>query len=388
MGKMHYPLEKGLAIKMNEAIIFKIKDSVDLFLSNETYLMAYYMNTRQRKSFKVNRETIHLLEIIDGERNVSEIKTIMNTKYNVSSKLVEKVLEVMLINRIITEVYNGSDNIMSKKDQKRYARQINYFSEFLGSEKEGVIAQKKLYDARVIIFGVGAVGGDIAIELAMAGVGNIVLFDFDEVEESDISRHMYYKKKYIGMKKVEVLARELQKINSELKVEIICESMKPESDVEKLILSANFVVNTMDEPYIGYTSSKISRICVKHKTSHYIAGGFDAHLASTGELIIPYVTPCVECYVSHFKETLKGWKPQKHPVKTRYKEIGGLATLSLFSTSYACIEIIKYIAGLVLMENSYKVRGEFLFQDMSLTYLNVKKNSNCPICGGVSINES
>ena len=56
--------------------------------------------------------------------------------------------------------------------------------------------------------------------------------------------------------------------------------------------------------------------------------------------------------------------------------------MSLFSSSYACIEIIKYITGLVQMEDSYKIRGEFLFHDMSLTYLNVKKNPECPICGG------
>lgn len=388
MGKKHYLLEKKLVLKMNEKIVFKIKDSVDLFLSNETYIMAYYMNTRRRKSFKVNAETVNLLETIDGQKNVSEIKKIMKTKYDVNPDFVEKVLETMQRNRIITEVYNNLDIIICKKDQERYTRQINYFSEFLGSEKDGLLAQKKLFDSRIIIFGIGAVGGDIAIELAMAGVGNIVLFDFDGVEESDESRHMYYKKKYIGMKKVDALAEELRKINSDLKVEVVCESMKPESNVEKLILSADFIVNTMDEPYIGYTASKISRICVKHKIAHYIAGGFDAHLASTGELIIPYVTPCVECYAEHFKETLKDWKPQKHPVKTRYREIGGLSALSLFSSSYACIEIIKYIAGLVLMENSYKIRGEFLFHDMSLTYLNVEKNPKCPVCGGVFVNES
>ena len=32
-----------------DTLIYKVKDSVDLFLSNESYLMAYYMNTRQRK---------------------------------------------------------------------------------------------------------------------------------------------------------------------------------------------------------------------------------------------------------------------------------------------------------------------------------------------------
>lgn len=222
----------------------------------------------------------------------------------------------------------------------------------------------------------------------MAGVGNIVLYDFDKTDFSDVARHMYYKEKNMGEAKIEALAVELKRINSKIKVQLINESMKPETAVEELIQSADFVVNTMDEPYIGYTASKISRICVKHRIAHYIAGGFDAHLASTGELIIPYITPCVECYATHFKETLKGWKPKTHPVKSRYTEIGGLSSMSLFSASYACIEIIKYIAGLVSMENSFKIRGEFLFHDMSLTYLNVEKNPDCPVCGGVLLNES
>ena len=33
------------------------------------------------------------------------------------------------------------------------------------------------------------------------------------------------------------------------------------------------------------------------------------------------------------------------------------------------------------MEDSYKVRGEFLFDTMELTYLNVQKNKLCPVCG-------
>ena len=43
---------------INDNNIYKIKDSVDLFLSNESYILAYFMNTRQKKCFKVNEETI------------------------------------------------------------------------------------------------------------------------------------------------------------------------------------------------------------------------------------------------------------------------------------------------------------------------------------------
>ena len=49
---------------IKDSAIYKIKDSVDLFLSNESYILAYFMNTRQRKSFKVNKETIHCKRLI------------------------------------------------------------------------------------------------------------------------------------------------------------------------------------------------------------------------------------------------------------------------------------------------------------------------------------
>lgn len=364
--------------------IFKVKDSVDLFLSDEKYIMAYYMNSRQRKSFRVNKEMIYLIELLDGKKSVGEIESIMKKNYDVDSKSIESVIKNLNDNRIITEIY-FDNTILAFEEQNRYTRQINYFTEFLGGEREGIIAQKKVMDSHIIIFGCGAIGGGIAIELAMAGVNSFTLYDFDIVEKSDISRHIYYHEEYIGMPKVEALKRVILSINPNCNIICMNFSMKPSDNIEKVVSSGDFIVNTLDEPYIGYTSSKISRICIKYNLPHYIAGGFDAHLASTGEIIIPFVTPCVECYSGYFKIKLKGWKPSKHPVKTRYKEIGGLASMSLFSVSYAVIEILKYITGIINIREEYKIRGELLFQNLSITYLNVNKNSKCPICGEGSL---
>ena len=363
-----------------QSTIYKIKDSVDLFLSDDKYLTSYFMNTRQRKTFKVNEWTVHLLEEIDGNKTTTELEQILNEKYKVDPSDIDTILELMEKNRIITKIEDNFD-ILPQYDQERYDRQINYFSEFFPKENDGLLAQKKLMNSKIIIFGCGAVGGAIAEELAMAGVQDITLFDYDSVEASDTSRHMYYKVGTEEKLKTEVLKDRIHEIDSRIQVTCINDSMKPDSDVENLIVGMDFVVNTLDEPYIGYTSSKISRICVKHNIAHFIAGGFDAHLASTGEIIIPYVTPCVECYAGHFKKTLAGWKPKKHPVVQRYREVGGLASMTLFSASFACVEIIKYLAGLVNMDNSYKVRGELLFSNLELTYLKVEKNPNCPICG-------
>lgn len=371
---------------MDKDSIIKIKDSVDLFLSNGRYLMVYYINTRQKKSFRVNTEMIHLLENIDGEKDIEALINMMHNQYDVDPQYTSQIIQKLQDNRIITEI-NVNQSILPSNIIEKYSRQINYFSEFLNSELDGIIAQKKIMDSHILIFGCGAIGGNIALQLAMAGVGHITLFDSDIVEPSDVSRHMFFRNSHVGQTKIEALKKELEAINPLIQVEPISNYLNPTTDIGKLIQKSSFVINTLDEPYIGYTASKISRICVKYQIPHYIAGGFDAHLASTGELIIPYVTPCVECYATHFKKALKNWKPRKHPVATRYTEIGGLASLSLFSSSYACIEIIKYIAGLVEMPSHYKVRGEFLFHDMSLTYLHVEKNPQCPVCGGIQKNE-
>lgn len=271
---------------MNSRTVFKVKDSVDLFLSNEKYIMAYFMNSRQRKSFRVNDDMLHLFELIDGEKDVQTLQNIMHDDFEINPECTSNILTALLKSKIITEVVK-EQNILPDSAVRRYSRQINYFSEFLEGEIDGIKAQKKLMDTHVLIFGCGAIGGNIAMELAMAGIGYISLYDYDIVEESDISRHIFYRDKYLGQPKTTALEVELKAANSEIQVVTYNDSMKPTSDIEKIIEAADFIVNTLDEPYIGYTASKISRICVKHKKPHFIAGGFDAHLCINDVLNIP-----------------------------------------------------------------------------------------------------
>ncbi|WP_317368310.1 ThiF family adenylyltransferase [uncultured Tyzzerella sp.] len=340
------------------------------------------MNTRKRKSFKVNNELIKLLEMIDGKTTTYQICKLMKDNYNVDDDEVKSILTHLENQKIITKV-NFNTNIIGCDDIKRYDRQINYFSEFLQSEELALQAQKKLMDSKIVIFGCGAIGGVIACQLVMAGARNIILYDYDIVDQSDVSRHIYFNNKNFKKSKSEVLKQTLQDIDNRVNITTVDEKMNTKTNIENIISNNDFIVNTLDEPYIGYTSCKISRMCIKYKKAHYIVGGFDAHLASTGEIIIPGITPCVDCYATYFGEKLKGWKPKKHPVEDRSMQIGGISSMSLFSASFATIEIIKYICGLIDMQdkNNYKTRGEMLFDSMELTYLNVKRDANCLICG-------
>lgn len=360
--------------------IYKIRDGVDLYINNNELLTIYFMNTRLKKQFKVSKVIIKILELIDGEKTIKEINLELESIFKCSINIDNIILflDKLIKENVIVKKFQFNSNLLD-----RYDRQINFFGDFINGTHESIDAQEKLKKSKVLIFGCGAIGGDIAIHLAMSGVENFILYDYDTVEKSDVARHLYFKEEYIGLQKVDALEKYLKLINKNIFVQKINDILTPEKSIEDILDKASFVVNTTDEPYIGYTSMKISRYCTIKRKAHFIGGGFDAHLASSGELIIPGITPCVDCYAGHFKKVLVNWKPEAHPVKDRHLEIGGLSSLSLLSASFAAIEIIKYICGLIDIKSYNKTRGEFLFHTMDITYLEVDRNKNCEVCGGI-----
>ena len=80
---------------------------------------------------------------------------------------------------------------------------------------EGV---EKLARAKVIVFGVGGVGGHVCEALARAGVGEIHLVDGDTVAESNINRQIIATRNNIGQSKTFAMAERIASINPECKV--------------------------------------------------------------------------------------------------------------------------------------------------------------------------
>ena len=64
----------------------------------------------------------------------------------------------------------------------------------------------------VAIAGLGGLGSHIAVMLARAGIGKLLLVDFDTVEISNLNRQ-HYTVRHLGMPKTEALAMQLQEIN-------------------------------------------------------------------------------------------------------------------------------------------------------------------------------
>lgn len=81
--------------------------------------------------------------------------------------------------------------------------------------------QKFLSGKCVAIFGAGGVGGYAIEGLARAGVGKIILVDFDEISESNINRQLIALHSNIGKKKVFEFEKRLKDINPDIKIKII-----------------------------------------------------------------------------------------------------------------------------------------------------------------------
>ena len=76
--------------------------------------------------------------------------------------------------------------------------------------KEGI---QKLKEATVMVVGLGAVGGYALEALARAGVGNLILVDFDNFDETNINRQILALSSTIGMAKTDVAKRRKQLVD-------------------------------------------------------------------------------------------------------------------------------------------------------------------------------
>ncbi|MDR2971055.1 MAG: ThiF family adenylyltransferase [Bacteroidales bacterium] len=82
----------------------------------------------------------------------------------------------------------------------------------------------KVRNAKVMVVGAGALGNEVLKNLALFGVGNIVVVDFDEIEYSNLTRSVLFRPEDAdkGFFKAKVAAKRLQEINPTINTQAIC----------------------------------------------------------------------------------------------------------------------------------------------------------------------
>lgn len=112
----------------------------------------------------------------------------------------------------------------------------------LGAETMNLIRKKK-----IILFGVGGVGGFVAEALVRAGIHTIAIVDYDIVDITNINRQIIALHSTIGRKKVEVMAERIKDINPAADVRVYAERLTPESIETFQLTGYDYIVDAIDD---------------------------------------------------------------------------------------------------------------------------------------------
>jgi len=242
--------------------------------------------------------------------------------------------------------------MLTPSELERYDRQIM----IKGFGKKG---QEKLKQAKVIIAGSGGLGSPSSIYLAAAGVGMIRIIDHGSVELSNLNRQVLYWDEDIGRRKVTSATEKLRRLNPEVEIEAIEETIT-EANVSQLVAGFDLIVDAMDNLPTRYLLNKVA-LERDIPFFHGAVYGFEGRAMT----IIPGKTACLECVYHGI-----AIPEEKFPV------------IGVAPAVIGCIqaaEVIKYIVGI----------GELLtdrlliYDGLNLMFseFRVRKDPDCAQCG-------
>ncbi len=239
----------------------------------------------------------------------------------------------------------------------RYSRQI-MLPEI---DAEG---QSRLAEATVVIVGLGGLGSAASIYLTAAGIGHLVLIDFDKVDLSNLQRQIVHTTADIGRLKVESARERLLALNPDIKLTLI-NRLLTELDFAELMVDAHVVIDATDN---FDTRFALNRASVQTRTPLVSAAAirFEAQVS----VFDPRNTesPCYRCLYA-----------EDNMVDTTCTANGVMAPLLGIVGSIQACEAMKLIMGI-----GKTLQGKLLLLDilnMEWHQAKLSKDPDCPVCG-------
>ena len=178
---------------------------------------------------------------------------------------------------------------LNKKIIERFSRQIVL-------KDIGILGQKKILSAKVLIVGAGGLGSPVAEFLSRAGIGLLGIVDDDKVNLSNLHRQSLYGTSDIGKFKVKIAKDKIKKINKKKKVTIYKIRLN-NKNFKKIIKDYDYVVDGSDN---FTTKFLLNDYCLKFKKI-LVTGAiskFDGHIFTFD--FKNKKIPCLRCF---FQET-------------------------------------------------------------------------------------
>ncbi|WP_236886358.1 HesA/MoeB/ThiF family protein [Cycloclasticus zancles] len=227
--------------------------------------------------------------------------------------------------------------------------------------------QQALLDARVLIIGMGGLGSPVGLYLAAAGIGHMVISDFDEVDLSNLQRQIAHTTKHIGQPKVESAKQSFHQINPMIEITAINKKLEGDELLAQVKL-ADIVVDCCDN---FETRFAINDACVAAKTP-LVSG---AAIRFEGQISVfdsrDNTCPCYNCLY-----------PRDGAVDQSCSDNGVIAPITGIIGSMQALEAIKVLTGA-----GKSLQGRVLLLDgLSMDWQSMKlpRNPNCPTCSNTT----
>jgi len=242
--------------------------------------------------------------------------------------------------------------------------QIERYSRHIILPEVGGVGQAKMLEARVLLIGAGGLGSPAGYYLAAAGVGNLGIVDFDTVDLSNLQRQIMHSTERIGQLKTESAKKTIQTLNPDVKVKLYNERLTS-ANILDIFEDYDYILDGTDNFSTRYL---INDACVmKNKTNIH---GSILRFEGQATVFKPKVGPCYRCLYP---------EPPPPGLVPNCQEGGVLGVLAGIIGNIQAAETLKMILGI-----GKPLIGKLLLYDALNTdfrKLNLKRDSNCPVCG-------
>ena len=319
---------------------------------------------------KLDNSVIDALNLLFEDSNLVEsMRPLTSENMEVFKDLVEILLE--------KKILEYKSDVPSYSGFERFDRQILYFSSALKMDhKQAIKCQKKLQNSKVLICGLGGVGGYVFRTLAAMGINNINIVDFDIVEEPNISRQILYDYNDLGKSKVEVALEKVKLVNPSANFVSYNKMIKTESDLMEMSEGVDLIIPTFDEPRPD--AFLLANDFAVNNGFPMCFGGSCTRNISVGPFFIPKISCCYRCVNNiDLFDTVNKYSILK-TIKNKYTTTL-INPINMMAASFISLEAVKFLSGYASPFTLNKVAhfhlgGEITFDTYSV---NPSKKCNC-----------
>ena len=230
--------------------------------------------------------------------------------------------------------------------------------------------QERLAAAKVLVVGAGALGNEVLKNLALLGVGRIVVVDFDRVEASNLSRAVLFRPEHYGRFKADVAAEQLVQLNADIEVDAF---------VANVITDIGLGLYRRMDVVIGCLDNREARMAVNKACWRVSRTWIDGGLNTVDGLVRvfePPDGPCYECTMSAQDYEMLNIRYSCPPGPAAV--VGSQPTTPTAASIIAGMQVqeaVKLLHGLKVRSG---VGGYYSGDSLRMTLVNYPLREDCP----------